>query len=94
MPSGPALALVDALAPVVFLVSLEVLVWWFRLGRPGQVPDRPPQCPHGVPSSLDEAVRIDWEHRRDCLGEDVKYIGHGARWGIDRRKVPESSAPR
>jgi hypothetical protein len=86
---GPALMLVDALAPAVFLLSLEVLIWLFRLGRPGQQPDRPAQCPHGVASSLDEAIRLDFEHRRDCLGEKPSYLQHGARWGIDRRRVPE-----
>lgn len=87
--TGVTLALVDGLAPVVFLISLEILVWLFRLGRPGQAPDKIAQCPHGVASSVTEAVRLDWEHRRDCLGEQVSYLAHGARWGIDRRRVPE-----
>jgi hypothetical protein len=87
--TGPVLALIDALAPVVFLIALEILVWEFRLGRPGQPGDKPAQCPHGVPSSVDEAVRLDFEHRRDCLGEKPSYLQHGARWGIDRRRVPE-----
>jgi len=82
-------ALVDALAPIVFLIALEVLIYLFRLGRGGQVPDRPAQCPHGVPSNVDEAVRLDWEHRKDCLGEKPSYVQHGARWGVDRRRVPE-----
>lgn len=82
-------ALVAALAPVVFLVSLEVLIWLFRMARGGHVPDTPAQCPHGVPGSVEEAVRMDWLHRRDCLGEEVNYVKHGARWGIDRRKMPE-----
>jgi Protein of unknown function (DUF2637) len=90
---GPAGALVAALAPVVFLVSLEVLIWLFRMARGGHAPDTPGQCPHGVAGSVDEAVRMDWLHRRDCLGEDVTYVQHGARWGIDRRKVPELVAP-
>jgi hypothetical protein len=81
-------ALVAALAPLVFLVSLEVLVWLFRLGRTTP-DDRPARCPHGVASSAEEAVRADWFHRRDCLGESPTYIEHGARWGIDRRRVPE-----
>jgi hypothetical protein len=89
IPSGPALALIDALAPVVFLVSLEVLAWLLRLGRAGQPGDSPAQCPHGVPGSVDEAIRLDWEHRRDCLSEKVSYLQHGARWGVDRRRVPE-----
>ncbi len=82
-------ALVAALAPVVFLVSLEVLIWLFRQGHGDTVPDKPEQCPHGVAGSVDEAVRLDFEHRRDCLGERPTYIEHGARWGIDRRRVPE-----
>lgn len=82
-------ALVDALAPIVFLIALEVLVYQFRLSRRGQVSDRPAQCPHGVPSNLDEAVRLDYEHRRDCLKQKPSNVEHGARWGIDRRRVPE-----
>jgi hypothetical protein len=87
--TGVTLALIDALAPIVFLIALEILVWQFRTGRRGQVPDKPAQCPHGVPSSLEEAVRLDFEHRRDCLGVKPSYLSHGARWGIDRRRVPE-----
>lgn len=82
-------SLVAALAPVVFLISLEVLVWMFRLGRMGTPGDTAPRCPHGVASSVGEAIRADWYHRRDCLGENPTYIEHGARWGIDRRRVPE-----
>ena len=87
--TGKLLALIDGLAPVVFLIALEILVWQFRLGRRGQQPDKPAQCPHGVPSNLDEAVRLDFEHRRDCLKDKPSYLQHGARWGIDRRRVPE-----
>lgn len=82
-------ALIDALAPVVFLIALEVLVGQFRLTRPGPAADRPRQCPHGVPSSFEEAVRLDYEHRRDCLGERPSNVQHGQRWGVDRRRVPE-----
>ena len=87
--TGVALALVDALAPIVFLISLEILVWLFRTGRRGQEPDRDPQCPHGVPSSRQEAIRLDYLHSRDCLGQKPTWIELGARWDIDRRRVPE-----
>ncbi len=82
-------ALVGALAPVIFIVSLEVLTWLFRLARPPAPDDSPPQCAHGVPSSVDEAIRTDFLHRRDCLGLKPTYSEHGTRWGIDRRKVSE-----
>lgn len=81
-------SLVAALAPVVFLISLEVLVWLFRLGRLDAYGDKPPQCPHGVPQSAEEAIRLDWHHRRDCLGQTPTYIEHATRWGVDRRRVP------
>lgn len=82
-------ALVDALAPIVFLIALEVLVWFFRTARLPHEPDSDPQCPHGVPTSRDEAVRLDFEHSRDCLGVKPTFIELGARWDIDRRKVPD-----
>lgn len=81
--------LVAGLAPAVFLFSLEVLVWLFRASRGGQDPDKPAQCPHGVPGSVAEAIRADYFHRRDCLGEEVTYVSAAQRWGVDRRRMPE-----
>lgn len=86
---GTVGALVAALAPIVFLISLEVLIWLFRMARNQAEPASPEHCPHGVAGSVPDAIRMDWLHRRDCLGEQPSYIEHGQRWGIDRRKVPD-----
>lgn len=81
--------LVAALAPAVFLISLEVLIWLFRLNAGGHQPDKPEQCPHGVPGSVAEAIRADYWHRTTCLGETVTYVEHARRWDTDRRRMPE-----
>jgi hypothetical protein len=85
--------LVAALAPTVFLLSLEVLFWLFRLSRGTHEPAKPAQCPHGVPGSVPEAIRADYWHRVQCLGEEVTYSGHATRWGADRRKMSELVGP-
>lgn len=86
LPDGRKAALIAAMAPVVLVVSLEILIWILR-NAPRQ--PRPQRCPHPLPGSVAEAIATGFLHQRDCLGQQVTYAEHGTRWGVDRRRVAE-----
>jgi hypothetical protein len=90
--------LVDAWPPVAFGLALHCIAGLVRRGRGGEAPARAPAtpdaCPHGVPETAEEAVRIAFEHGRDCLGKAPAYRQLATRFGIDRNKVPRLVAPK
>lgn len=87
-PHGWATRCINALPPVVLLVAIEVLMVMFRRVRVvAAVPAGEDRCPHGVASSLEEAIRLDFEHRRDCLLEPVSQREHAATWGVGKTTV-------
>jgi hypothetical protein len=89
--------LVDAWPAVAFVLALESLAGMVRRGRGGAPPSTVPAtqdaCPHGVAASAEDAVRLAFEHGRDCLGQAPSYRQLAARFGIDRNKVPKLVAP-
>ncbi|MGH3189453.1 MAG: DUF2637 domain-containing protein [Streptosporangiaceae bacterium] len=76
-------ALVAALPPVAFVLSLETLMGIVRLARAGDgashLTATDGQCPHQVAMSAEDAIVAAYLHARDCLGEPVSQrqaIGH------------------
>lgn len=96
---GRGSALLAVLAPCGYLVGLHILASMMRRGRGGDgapapaAPGSGPHCMHKIAQTADEAVRTAWEHERDCLGLEPTYVDVGARFGIDRRKVPAMVSP-
>jgi hypothetical protein len=84
-PGGIGGALVGALTPAVLFIALKVLEWLLRL----QVAPTAVNCPHSLPRTVADAAALDFLHSRDCLGEGPTYSDIAARWGVDRRKLPE-----
>ena len=82
-------ALVAALPPVAFVLSLETLMGIVRLARAGDshLTASDGQCPHQVAMSAEEAVRTAYLHARDCLGEPVSQRQLSATFGVPRPKV-------
>lgn len=92
--------LVSVWPPVAFLLALESLMSYLRRGRGapspmplGGAPAAPDRCPHGVATTLDEAVRLAYLHERDCEGEAPTYTALGARYGLGRKRVADVVAP-
>lgn len=84
-------AAVGALTPVVLLIALAVLEWLMRLPvAPAPAPEADEAgCPHELPVTAAEGAATDFLHKRDCLGDNPTYLDVSARWGVDRRRMPE-----
>ena len=84
-------ALVAALPPVAFVLSLETLMGIVRLARAGDgashLTAADGQCPHQVAMSAEDAVVTAYLHARDCLGEPVSQRQLSATFGVPRPKV-------
>jgi len=84
-------ALVAALPPVAFVLSLETLMGIVRLARAGDgvshLTATGGQCPHQVAMSAEDAVVTAYLHARDCLGEPVSQRQLSATFGVPRPKV-------
>jgi len=84
-------ALVAALPPVAFVLSLETLMGIVRLARAGDgashLTTAGGQCPHQVAMSAEDAVVTAYLHARDCLGEPVSQRQLSATFGVPRPKV-------
>ena len=84
-------ALVAALPPVAFVLSLETLMGIVRLARAGDgashLTATDGQCPHRVAMSAEDAVVTAYLHARDCLGEPVSQRQLSATFGVPRPKV-------
>jgi hypothetical protein len=84
-------ALVAALPPVAFVLSLETLMGIVRLARAGDgashLTATDGQCPHQVAMSAEDAVVTAYLHARDCLGEPVSQRQLSATFGVPRPKV-------
>jgi Protein of unknown function (DUF2637) len=88
--------LIDGVVPVVLFVALEILMGLVKRGRgtlPPDVAAIPAQCPHTAAASLDEAVRLAYEHERDCEGSAHTFVALAARFAIDRKRVAELVKP-
>lgn len=84
-------ALVAALPPVAFVLSLETLMGIVRLARAddgaSHLTATGGQCPHQVAMSAEDAVVTAYLHARDCLGEPVSQRQLSATFGVPRPKV-------
>lgn len=84
-------ALVAALPPVAFVLSLETLMGIVRLARAGDgashLTASDGQCPHQVAMSAEDAILTAYLHARDCLGEPVSQRQLSAAFGVPRPKV-------
>jgi hypothetical protein len=84
-------ALVAALPPVAFVLSLETLMGIVRLARAGDgashLTATGGQCPHQVAMSAEDAIVAAYLHARDCLGEPVSQRQLSATFGVPRPKV-------
>ena len=84
-------ALVAALPPVAFVLSLETLMGIVRLARGGDGASHDMtidgQCPHDVAMSADDAIVAAYLHARDCLGEPVSQRQLSATFGVPRPRV-------
>ena len=84
-------ALVAALPPVAFVLSLETLMGIVRLARAGDgashLTATDGQCPHQVAMSAEDAIVTAYLHARDCLGEPVSQRQLSATFGVPRPKV-------
>lgn len=84
--------LVNVWPPVAFLMAFESLMSYLRRGQGVLSADTESldgQCPHGVAATVDEAVRLAYEHGRDCEGITPKFTELGTRFAMDRKKVAE-----
>ena len=93
--------LVDGWPALAFILALESLSGLVRRGRGDEVsldipagPDTADSCPHTVALGAEDAIRMAWEHARDCLGEPLTFVQLGDRFGVDRRKVSEIVKPK
>lgn len=84
-------ALVAALPPVAFVLSLETLLGIVRLARgsvsASHLVAAGSQCPHGVAMSADDAIVAAYLHARDCLAEPVSQRQLSATFGVPRPRV-------
>ena len=84
-------ALVAALPPVAFVLSLETLMGIVRLARGGDGASHAvttdSQCPHSVAMSADDAIVAAYLHARDCLCEPVSQRQLSATFGVPRPRV-------
>ena len=87
--------LVNVWPPLAFLLAFESLMSFVRRGheKPAtggtatESHDDP--CPHGVAATVEDAVRLAYEHGRDCEGVTPKFIDLAASFRIDRKRVAE-----
>ena len=84
-------ALVAALPPVAFVLSLETLMGIVRRARAGDgtshLTATGGQCPHQVAMSAEDAIVAAYLHARDCLSEPVSQRQLSATFGVPRAKV-------
>jgi Protein of unknown function (DUF2637) len=88
-------ALVAALPPVAFVLSLETLMGIIRLARgPGAAAglDDDDTCPHTVASTAEEAAVQAYFHTRDCLLEPVSQRQFAASFGLSRTRMADLAA--
>jgi hypothetical protein len=87
--------LVNVWPPVAFLLAFESLMSFVRRGHTVAAAPVPAaeshedQCPHGVAASVEDAVRLAYEHGRDCEGVTPKFVDLAASFRIDRKRVAE-----
>lgn len=85
-------ALVAALPPVAFVLSLETLLGIVRRAR-GPVTAAAPAdddtCPHTVASTAEEAAVQAYHHTRDCLLEPVSQRQFAAAFGVSRTRMAD-----
>lgn len=84
--------LVNVWPPIAFLLAFESLMSYLRRGHEkaaAATESHDDPCPHGVAASLDEAVRLAFEHERDCEGTVPKFVDLAARFATDRKRVAE-----
>jgi hypothetical protein len=102
---GTLSAAVSTWPAVAFTVATFMLERWLksqrgRGGHGGQInPDTQDadeddisaagQCPHGVATSMSEAVVFAFLHGRDCLNDEPSQRNLAARFGLHRTKVAE-----
>lgn len=95
MSSDPAAVpkwLVNVWPPAAFLLAFESLMSYLRrrhsAGAAAAESHGDP-CPHTPAASLEDAVRIAYEHGRDCEGIAPKFVDLAASFRIDRKRVAE-----
>ena len=87
--------LVNIWTPVAFLLAFESLMSYLRRGHGKPVTggaateSHGDACPHGVAADVADAVRIAFEHGRDCEGVKPTFVELAARFGLDRKRVAE-----
>lgn len=87
--------LVRVWPPVALALSLESLLSYMRRGQPvrrDNADGRAGGCPHDVAMSADDAIRIAYEHGRDCLGK-ASYREIGRQFGVHHSRVAQLVAP-
>jgi len=105
LPHGPLNAGVSAWPAVAFSVASYLLERWLKsqAGRGGQDGRDGPfpaagygdgataegRCPHGMASTVGEAVVTAFLHGRDCLGQAPSQRQLAASFGLPRTKVAE-----
>lgn len=93
---GPGGVLVAVLAPVSFIVALEILIGLVRRGRsaagPVDIPPPPDDCPHEVAATatLDERALAAWRHISECEGREPKYREIGRELGVHHATVAKA----
>ena len=87
--------LVNVWPPVAFLLAFESLMSYLRRGRAAASPggtatqSHEDPCPHGVASSVDEAVQLAYAHEAQCEGGKPTFVDLAARFGLDRKRVAD-----
>lgn len=84
--------LVNVWPPVAFLLAFESLMSYLRRrhsGRSAATDSHGDPCPHTAAASVDEAVRLAYEHGRDCEGMPPKFVDLAASFRMDRKRVAE-----
>lgn len=84
--------LVNVWPPVAFLLALESLMSYVRRSQgdgAAAAGSHDDPCPHGVAATLDEAIRLTYEHERDCEGAAPTFVDLAARFATDRKRVAE-----
>ena len=73
---------------VAFVMALESLMSFVRRHRAADPDAVADTCPHRAASTADDAIRVAYEHARDCLGR-ASYREVGRQFGVHHSKVAE-----